>query len=96
MPIVEWLILPYLVASGPCLAWFWLVRSYRQLNSGKYAVIGALERRLPASPYWAAEWMALGEGEDRARYSPVTHLEKWVPFLFFVAYTSALIAAVFA
>jgi hypothetical protein len=33
-----------------CLAWFWLLRSYRQLNTAKYAVVGVLEERLPASP----------------------------------------------
>ena len=46
-----WFMLPALALTlGLCLAWFWLVRSYRQLNSGKFAVIGALEQRLPASP----------------------------------------------
>jgi hypothetical protein len=69
-----------------CLAWFWLVRSYRQLNSGKYAVIGALEERLPASPYWKAEWKALGEGKDKAMYWPQSHLEQWVPCVFALIY----------
>jgi hypothetical protein len=86
------LIFPLLVLLGLCLAWFWLVRSYRQLNAGKYAVIGALERRLPASPYWSAEWTALGKGEDKARYWPLTHLEQWVPLLFAVVYVFGFIA----
>jgi len=91
-----WLLLPYVVLIGICFAWFWLIRSYRQLNTGKYAVIGALERRLPASPYWAAEWFALGEGKDRAKYWALTHLEKWVPLLFGLTYTVALLAAILA
>lgn len=69
-----------------CLAWFWLLRSYRQLNAAKYAVVGAMEERLPASPYWAAEWAALGEGRDPARYWPLTHLEQWIPALFAAVY----------
>jgi hypothetical protein len=69
-----------------CLAWFWLLRSYRQLNTAKYAVVGVLEERLPASPYWAAEWKALGEGRDPARYWPLSHLEQWIPSLFVVIY----------
>jgi hypothetical protein len=69
-----------------CLAWFWLLRSYRQLNTAKYAVVGALEERLPASPYWAAEWIALGEGKDPARYWPLSHLEQSIPVLFAVIY----------
>jgi hypothetical protein len=68
------------------LAWFWLLRSYRQLNAAKYAVVGAMEERLPASPYWAAEWTALGEGKDPARYWPLTHLEQWIPSLFAAVY----------
>jgi hypothetical protein len=83
---VIYLIPPLLVLLALCLAWFWLVRSYRQLNSGKYAVIGALEERLPASPYWRAEWRALGEGKDKAVYWPLTHLEQWVPSVFALTY----------
>jgi len=76
-----------------CLAWFWIIRSYRQLNTAKYAVVGALEERLPASPYWAAEWTALGEGKDPARYWPLTHLEQWIPTLFAALYIFGFIAA---
>jgi hypothetical protein len=89
-----WLVIPLVILLGLCLAWFWVVRSYRQLNAGKYAVVGALERRLPASPYWSGEWRALGEGRDRARYWPLTHLEKWVPCVFAAAYLAGFVAAV--
>ena len=83
---VLYLVPPLLLLLALCLAWFWLVRSYRQLNSGKYAVIGALEERLPARPYWGAEWKALGEGKDKAIYWPLTHLEQWVPLVFGLTY----------
>jgi hypothetical protein len=86
------LIVPVLVLMAECLAWFWLIRSYRQLNAAKYAVVGALEERLPASPYWRAEWKALGEGNDPSRYLPLTHLEEWIPILFALAYLSGFIA----
>ena len=49
---VWWLVFPLVVVLGQCFAWLYLVRSYRLLNSAKYEVIGALEERLPASPYW--------------------------------------------
>jgi hypothetical protein len=90
------LIFPVLVLIGQCLAWFWLVRSYRQLNAAKYAVIGALEERLPASPYWRAEWTALGEGKDPARYWPLTHLEQWIPTLFAACYIGGFVAVLLA
>jgi hypothetical protein len=88
------LIFPTIVLLGQCVAWFSLLRSYRQLNSAKYAVIGALEERLPASPYWSAEWTALGQGKSRLRYRPVTHLEQWIPVLFGLTYLAAFIAAI--
>ena len=90
------LVFPMIVFVAQCLAWFWLVRSYRQLNGAKYAVIGALEERLPASPYWRAEWKALGEGKDPARYWPLTHLEQWIPLLFAITYVGGFIAVMVA
>ena len=67
---VWYLSVPVAALLLQCAAWFWLLRSYRQLNSAKYIVIGALEERLPASPYWRAEWKALGEGRDPSRSGP--------------------------
>jgi hypothetical protein len=84
------------IALGQCGGWFLIVRSYRQLNSAKFKVIGALETRLPASPYWSAEWKALGEGRDWRAYIPLTHVERWIPTLFATVYTIGFIAAVSA
>jgi hypothetical protein len=92
-----WLLaLPLVALGGQCAAWFWIVRSYRQLNSAKYAVIGALEEQLPASPYWKAEWTALGRGVIKSRYWPLTHLEQWLPVLFAASYGSIFVALVLA
>jgi hypothetical protein len=90
-----WLaVVPLVVLLGECLAWFWTLRSYRQLNAAKYAVVGALERRLPASPNWAAEWTALGGGSDPARYWPLSYVEQWIPLLFATAYLFGFLALV--
>lgn len=93
---VWWLVLPLLMALAQCAAWFYLVRSYSLLNTAKYKVVGALEERLPASPYWRAEWLALGEGTDRTRYWPLSHIEKWIPFLFAVLYITGFMALLLA
>ena len=85
-------VVPLAILFVQCLVWFWVVRSHRQLNSAKWAVVGALERRLPASPWWSAEWQALGEGKHPARYWPLTHVEQLVPFLFGVAYVAGFVA----
>jgi hypothetical protein len=69
-----------------CFAWYLTLLSYRQLNGAKYLVIGALEERLPASPWWKAEWKALAEGRDKKIYRPVTQLERWLPGAFAFAY----------
>lgn len=76
-----------------CATWFWMIRSYRQLSSAKYRVIGALEDRLPSSP-WLAEWRAMRAGRDKSLYWPLTQLEQLVPAIFGVAYIALFIFAV--
>jgi hypothetical protein len=88
-----WLgLFPTVVLVTQCLVWFWIIRSYRQLNAGKWAVVGAFEKRLPTSPWWDAEWVALGKGQDPSRYWPISHVEQWVPFLFGLAYIGGFLA----
>jgi F0F1-type ATP synthase assembly protein I len=91
-----WLILfPLVLLLGMCAAWYWLVRSYRQLNSGKFAVIATLERRLPAFAYSDGEWTALGHGRDKSLYWPLTHLEQWIPALFALTYVAGFLTVLF-
>jgi hypothetical protein len=90
------LALVLVVAVAQCGAWWMIVRSYRQLNAGKYKVVGLLEERLPASPYWSAEWKALGEGRDPRLYLPLTHVEQWVPITFAAVYVTGFALAVSA
>lgn len=93
--ISDWaLALVLAVALGQAAAWWFIVRSYRQLNSGKYKVVGLLEKRLPASPYWSAEWAALKRGEDWRVYLPLTHAEQWVPIVFAAVYVIGFVLAV--
>ncbi len=91
---VWWLLFPLTVLLGQCFAWYYLLRSYRQLNTAKYEVIGALEEQLPASPYYRAEWLALGEGKDLRKYWPLSHIESWIPTFFAVLYLSGFIALI--
>jgi len=90
------LVAPLLVLVVQCMSWFWLVRSYRQLNTAKYLVVGALEERLPASPFYNAEWKALAEGDDKRVYWPLTHVEQWIPPLFAAAYLGGFLAFAFS
>lgn len=85
---------PSCVQALTAAAWYLMVRSYRQLNAAKWAVIGAFESRLPAYAYSRAEWAELGEGEDWRRYMPLTRLEQGVPPLFVAAYAVGFLALV--
>jgi hypothetical protein len=87
-----WLVFPLMMLLGECFAWFYILRSYRLLNSAKYEVVGALETRLPASPYWRAEWTALGEGKDPKKYWPLSHVESWIPIFFAALYLGGFVA----
>lgn len=76
---------PFFAVLLLCFVWWRIVYSYRQLNSGKFKVIHALEQMLPTAPY-DAEWVALGEGKDKKLYLPLTHVENWVPVCFGALY----------
>lgn len=78
-----------------CIIWWWLLRSYRDLNTAKYKVVGHLEKKLPSSPYWSAEWTELGKGEDICKYLPLTALEKFVPIIFGLIYSMLAIYILF-
>jgi hypothetical protein len=73
--------------------WYRMVRSYRDLNTAKYLVIHEIEKRLVISPY-DAEWEAVGRGKDRKLYLPFTHIEIWVPWLFFALHALILIRSI--
>lgn len=79
-----------------CAAWRSLITSFGQLNRGKFQVINTIERYLKAAIY-AAEWEALGRGEDPKVYRSFTSREIWVPNALLVLYIlTALVAGLFA
>lgn len=65
--------------------WYYLLQSYKLLNTGKYKVINEIEEFLPLNLY-SYEWILLGEGKNRAKYWSLTNLEKTIPFLFGITY----------
>jgi hypothetical protein len=67
---VEW----YLAAADVLfsVAWWFLLRSYRDLNPAEFRVILDLEKLMPARIY-ADEWAPAG-GNHRAPRSPVRQL----------------------
>jgi hypothetical protein len=65
-----------------CFMWYRLIRSYKDLNSGKFKVVHRIEQNLPIAPY-DAEWEALGRGKSPKLYLPFTRVEIGVPWVFF-------------
>ena len=61
--------------------WFYIVTSYRDLNTAKFKIIHDIEKRLPLSLY-AAEWNAMGRGQVPGLYRPLSHIERVVPWVF--------------
>ena len=87
-------IFPLVAVLSLCYIWYLLIVSYKQLNSAKYKVIGEYERLLPSSPYWSAEWKALGEGKNPTLYRPLSDVEIWVPVIFAFIYVIGTIAII--
>lgn len=68
-----------------CVVFWFLLRSYRQLNTGKFNVIHEIEQKLPASIY-DYEWQILGKGKDKKVYFPFSHIEMFIPWIFGIVY----------
>ena len=70
-------------------AWYIVIRSYRQLNSGKFKALHELEEKL-AYPFFQREWDLLAEGKDQKTYWRLTVVETLVPVIFFICFAALL------
>ncbi|MFD5848215.1 RipA family octameric membrane protein [Streptomyces chartreusis] len=84
-PAPTWVALALALAGVTLSATWWMqLRSYRDLNRAKFAVINKLEERLPARLF-TDEWEALQGDRIRGRRSRYTELgasERVVPVVF--------------
>ncbi len=73
------------------LVWFFVIDSYRRINTAKFAVINKLERALPAAPF-SEEWRLLASPDNGGRrrlvraHLPLSTVESVVPVGFLVLY----------
>ncbi len=65
------------------ISWFIVIRSYRQLNAGKFDALHELEEKL-AYPFFKREWEILEEGRKLSRYWKFTIVETGLPIIFFL------------
>ncbi len=76
------------------VSWYIVIRSYRQLNSGKFAALQELEDQI-AFPFFRREWELLDEGKTARRYWKLTVVESMLPIIFFVLSTTLLVVSFF-
>lgn len=67
------------------LSWFVIIRSYRQLNSGKFHALHELEEKL-AYPFYKREWDLLDKGKRMSRYWKLTVVETFLPIIILVLF----------
>ena len=75
----------YLTGLFFSIIFYFLINSYKQLNTGKFAVIHKIEKLLPINLY-RYEWYALGEGKDKTKYYPFSHIEILIPISLGILY----------
>lgn len=68
-----------------CLVWLRNILSYKDLNSGKFAVICRLEEHIGCAPY-TAEWKHLKRGTAKSKYRAFTESERAVPIVFLIVF----------
>lgn len=73
-----------------CYTWYRLIRSYKDLNTAKFKVIHEIEQKLPCAPY-GLEWEKVGRGKNPKLYLPFTHIEIYIPWVFFTLHIFVLI-----
>ena len=91
---IGWLMIGFgLFGMLLALAWYIVIRSYCQLNSGKFQVLLALEEKL-AYPFFKHEWKLLGEGKDSKSYRELTRVETFVPIIFGICFAALLVTGI--
>lgn len=85
--IYYWIVFACLAGVLLCISWFFLIRSYRTLNSGRFAVIHELEKALPARIY-DREWeiIVTKTNPKKSKYIRQTYIEQIIPLAFGILY----------
>jgi len=79
-----------LLGLALCILWNINIRSYRNLNSGKFKIIHYMEQSLPF-PCYDKEWEILKEEKEGKTYLQLTRVEQYVPIILAIPYILLLI-----
>ena len=83
-----------IIGMAISVSWCIVIRSYRQLNTGKFAALHELEQKLDY-PFFEREWQLLEAGRNRSRYWKLTVVETFLPSIFFLLFFVFLIMALY-
>ncbi len=72
------------------VSWYVVIRSYRQLNTGKFKALHELEEKL-AYAFFKREWELLAEGKEMKSYWKLTTVEVSLPCVFFLLFCGLVI-----
>ena len=76
------------------MSWFFVIRSYKQLNTEKFRVLHDLETKLPYQ-FFTLEWDPEAEGSKSNKYWKLTDVERTLPFIFLILFFGVSIYAIF-
>ncbi len=84
---------------GVLFSFVWLcnIRSYKALNSGKFAVIHKLEQQLPFACF-SEEWQELGRlgYNQRIKYRLLSNIESFVPMIFIAGFKLVILLYIYS
>ena len=76
------------------LSWFFVIRSYKQLNTEKFRVLHDLETKLPYR-FFTHEWDPKSERAKSNIYWKLTDVERTLPFIFLILFLGLSIYALY-
>lgn len=92
---IRWLMIGFgLFGMLLTIAWYVVIRSYRQLNTGKFNALHELEEKL-AYPFFRREWELLSEGKDSRNYWKLSIVETFVPGIFFLGFLVLVLIGIY-
>ncbi|MCY4379793.1 MAG: hypothetical protein OXC39_08240 [Candidatus Dadabacteria bacterium] len=94
VPLGVVLVVVGIVGMVLSMSWFIVIRSYRQLNTGKFQALHELEEELPY-PFFKREWELLEEGKKASRYWKLTVVETFLPVAFLLLFIAFLGCGIF-
>lgn len=90
---ILWVVIASIAGILFCWAWHVIIRSYCQLNWGKYKIINMIEKRLPVAMY-EAEWSCLKPKGEARKYKELTTVELWIPRIFGFLYIVLMVMGI--